>query len=125
LVLVGLSDVFFWRTVLPSASRLQEEERRILATIIPFLHEREVVFDPEDITAMSTALDEVCKALRLQKNSAAREVMAVRIIELAKAGERRPSRLRDRVLHEADPAAHISPDEDAATSVATGNAGRE
>jgi hypothetical protein len=96
-----------------------------MATIIPFLREREVVFDPKDITAMSTALDEVCKVLKLRKDSAAREVMAVRIIELAKTGDRSPTRLRDRILHEADLAARIGLDDDAPASVAIGNAGRE
>jgi|HubBroStandDraft_6_1064221.scaffolds.fasta_scaffold915139_2 hypothetical protein len=96
-----------------------------MATILPFLRDREVVFDPDDITAMSTALDEVCKVLRLRKDSAAREVMAVRIIELAKTGERSPTRLRDRVLHEAGLAARAGLDEDAPASIAAGNAGRK
>ncbi len=96
-----------------------------MATILPFLRKREIVFDPKDIAAMSTALDEVCKELGLQKDSAAREAMAVRIIELAKTGERSPTRLRDRVLHEAGLAARISLDEDAPARIATGNTGRE
>jgi hypothetical protein len=96
-----------------------------MATILPFLRERDAVFDPKDIAAMSTALDEVCKVLRLGKDSAAREVMAVRIIELAKTGERSPTRLRDRVLHEAGLAARIGLDEDARASIATGDTGRK
>ena len=96
-----------------------------MATILPFLRDREVVFDPDDITAMSTALDEVCKVLRLRKNSAAREVMAVRIVELAKTGERSPTRLRDRVLHEAGLAARTGLDGDAPASIAIGNAERK
>jgi hypothetical protein len=36
-----------------------------MATIIPFLRERESIFDPKDVTAMSMALDDVCNALSL------------------------------------------------------------
>jgi hypothetical protein len=70
-----------------------------MATILPFL--KDGVFDPKDITAMSMALDDVCKALNLRDDSSSREVIAIRIIDLAKAGERSSTRLRDRLLHEA------------------------
>jgi hypothetical protein len=70
-----------------------------MATILPFV--KDGVFDHEDITAMSMALDDVCKMLNLRDDNSAREVIAIRIIDLAKAGERSPTRLRDRVLHEA------------------------
>jgi len=50
---------------------------------------------------MSMALDDICKELNLRDDGAAREVIAVRIIDLAKSGERSPTRLRDRVLQEA------------------------
>jgi hypothetical protein len=59
-------------------------------------------FGPSDINAMSIALDEVCKALRLDGNAKAKEVVAIRIIELARRGERSPTRLRDRLLTEAN-----------------------
>jgi hypothetical protein len=62
---------------------------------------RDGVFDPEDLIAMSMALDDICKDLNLRDNGSAREVIAMRIIDLAKTGERSPTRLRDRVLHEA------------------------
>jgi hypothetical protein len=78
-----------------------------MATILPFLRPGENAFDPKDITAMSMALDDVCRTLSLQDDSSAREVMAVRIIDLAKAGVRDPIRLRDRVLHEAGMADRI------------------
>jgi hypothetical protein len=70
-------------------------------TIRRFL-ERESVFGPSDINAMSMALDDVCKALRLDGNAKAKAVVAVRIIELARRGERNPTRLRDRLLKEAN-----------------------
>jgi hypothetical protein len=80
-----------------------------MATILPFL--KDGVFDPKDITAMSMALDDICKALNLRDDSTARQVMAVRIVDLAKAGERSPTRLRDRVLHEAGLAEYVDLDE--------------
>lgn len=69
--------------------------------IHPFLNG--AVFEPDEIRAMSLALDDVCKALELPNSvDPAREVIAVRIIELARRGERSPTRLRDRVLNEAN-----------------------
>jgi hypothetical protein len=58
-------------------------------------------FGPDTLRAMSTALEEVCRMLKVERDQGAREVMAVRIIELARRGERDPERLRDRVLREA------------------------
>lgn len=57
-------------------------------------------FDPNDIKAMSMALDDVCAALNLVNGDPAREVIAERIISLARNGERSPTRLRDRVLQQ-------------------------
>jgi hypothetical protein len=58
-------------------------------------------FDPAELKAMSMALDDVCAALKLKDGAKARETVAVRIIELARRGERSPTKLRDRVLQEA------------------------
>ena len=80
-----------------------------MATILPFV--KDAVFDHEDITAMSTALDDVCKMLHLRDDNSAREVIATRIIDLARAGERNSTRLRDRILHEADLARHAGLDQ--------------
>ena len=60
------------------------------------------VFDPNDVEAMSTAYEEVCKALHINGDAGARETIAERVIELARRGERRPTVLRDRVLAEAN-----------------------
>jgi hypothetical protein len=68
-----------------------------METIRPFL-EGTTNFEPSDISVMSLALDDVCKALRLDGNAKAREVVAERIIELVRRGERSPS---DRLLREA------------------------
>jgi hypothetical protein len=68
-------------------------------TIVPFL--RDAAFEPDDIKAMSMALGDVCNTLNLTDGAkAAREVIAERIIELARRGERSPTRFRDRVLKE-------------------------
>ena len=71
-----------------------------MGTIIPFLPENNV-FEPHDVAAMSRALDDVSDVLKLRANSYAREVIAERIVDLARRGERSPTRLRDRVLSEA------------------------
>jgi hypothetical protein len=80
-----------------------------MATILPFV--KDGVFDDKDITAMSMALDDVCKILNLRDDNSAKEVIASRIVDLARAGERSSTRLRDRVLHEADLARHVGLDE--------------
>jgi len=51
---------------------------------------------------MSDALDQACDALKLPETAAReRETVAVRIVELARRGERDPERLCERVLHDA------------------------
>jgi hypothetical protein len=60
------------------------------------------VYSPVDIRTMSMALDDVCKALRLDDHAAGKKAVAIRIIELAHRGERSPTKLRDRVLAEAN-----------------------
>jgi len=80
-----------------------------MATILPFV--KDGVFDHEDITAMSMALDDVCEILHLRDDNSAREVIASRIVDLARAGDRNPTRLRDRILHEADLARHVGFDD--------------
>jgi hypothetical protein len=64
-------------------------------------------FSPGDVEAMSSALDEVCKALRINGDTVAREVVAVRIVELARRGERDSRALRNRVLNEANGSASL------------------
>ncbi len=72
-----------------------------MATILPFL-KKDIVFEPEATQAMSAAFDEACRALQLTDSATReREVVAVRIIELARRGERDPKRLCERILHEA------------------------
>jgi hypothetical protein len=70
-----------------------------VATIIPLL--RDSVFEPDQIKAMSMALDAVCEKLKLEDDNPAREAIATRIIDLTRRGERSPIRLRDGALREA------------------------
>ena len=57
---------------------------------------QEGVFSPDDITALTTAFEESLSALGLvDRNDPAVLMVAKRIIELAKHGERNPTRLRD------------------------------
>jgi hypothetical protein len=72
-----------------------------MATIVPFL-QSSGAFEPHEITAMSMAFDDVCKELQISGDCVARETIAVRIIELARRGERSPTKLRDRLLLEAN-----------------------
>ena len=58
-------------------------------------------FAPETTAAIATALEKVCKALRIKGNPTARRVIANRIIELARRGERDARKLSNKVLMEA------------------------
>lgn len=60
------------------------------------------VFEPNDIQAMSLAYEDICDALHINGDIRAREAIAVRVIELARRGERCATVLRDRVLAEAN-----------------------
>jgi hypothetical protein len=59
----------------------------------------EAAFPPEVIDAMSWAFDAVCERLAIpERAEAPREIVALRIVELARKGERDPKRLRDQAL---------------------------
>jgi hypothetical protein len=57
-------------------------------------------FEPEAITAMSNALEEACKALHINGHLHDREVIAARIIDLARSGVINAAALSNRVLAE-------------------------
>ena len=65
------------------------------ATILPFV--RDSVFSPEAVARMGDAFDQACAASE-QPGPAVREVIALRIIALAKVGERDPKILCDHAL---------------------------
>jgi hypothetical protein len=67
---------------------------------ILFLREQSA-FGPKSIKAMSMALEDVCSSLGIGTDKTAKEVIAIRIVELARRGERSPTRLRDHLLAEA------------------------
>jgi hypothetical protein len=70
------------------------------------LNSHEGVFNPEEVSILTTVFDETWKAAREDgaapalngQAEAAREMLARRIIALALLGERDPSRLRDQAL---------------------------
>jgi hypothetical protein len=73
-----------------------------MVTILPFIRD-EGAFDPKDVRAMGMAFDDVCKTLDVPADAASlREGIALRILKMAKRGERRSTVLRDRVLSEAE-----------------------
>ncbi len=68
-------------------------------TIVPFLKDN--VFGPEDIRAMSAALGEVCNILNMADQAKSeREVLAKKIIALARRDECNAALLRDDMLRE-------------------------
>jgi hypothetical protein len=71
-----------------------------MTTITPFL--KSEPFDQCDIDAMSMALNDVCNALEINGDATLREIVAIRIIELTRRGERNSTKLRDRLLDEAN-----------------------
>jgi hypothetical protein len=63
-------------------------------------------FDPEAIEAMSRAFSDACNSLEIfPRDAHAREVVAIRIIELTRRGLTEPNALRERVIAEARAAA--------------------
>jgi hypothetical protein len=70
-------------------------------TIRVYLH-ADAAFSPEDIKTMSHALEDACDALKVNGDAKVREAVAIRIIELARRGERDAAKLRDRVVAEAN-----------------------
>jgi hypothetical protein len=66
-------------------------------------------FDPEVLKAMGDAYDMICSELyKGDKTPFIGEVIAERIVHLAKSGERDPQRIADMVLGRADPALRIT-----------------
>jgi hypothetical protein len=68
--------------------------------VLPF--SRDVAFDPEHVQVMLAAFDATCAKLHLRKSDKMTELVALEIIDLAKAGERDADRLIALVLWEFD-----------------------
>lgn len=63
---------------------------------------RNAAFDPDATHALALAFDDICKEMNLpQTASEAREIVATRVIDLAREGVLDPHVLCARVLHEA------------------------
>jgi hypothetical protein len=81
-----------------------------MATAVhPFL--RDAVFEPEEVHALALAFDDICREMDLPAAATvAREVVATRIIDLAREGLIEPMLLKDRVLHEVRMARQLTMD---------------
>ena len=78
-------------------------------------HGRDAVFDPEEVYALAAAFEEICRAMNLPEAAMVpREVVAMRVIELAREGVLEPTLLRERVLDEVR-AARVLPDDEIET----------
>jgi hypothetical protein len=85
-----------------------------MATANHPLH-RNAVFEPDETHAIGIAFDEICRAMNLpQSATVPREVVAVRVIDLAREGLLEPTVLSNRVLHEARMARQILRDDEMA-----------
>jgi hypothetical protein len=62
----------------------------------------ELALNAETVEALSGALDEICRILKLDDNASAREIVAIRLLGLARQGKRDPVKLRELVLAEAN-----------------------
>jgi hypothetical protein len=78
-----------------------------MASILPCVQQH-AVFEPEVTQAMAIALEDVCRELKiLPEHVVAREIIATRIIDLARTGDIDAQAIRDRLLLEAKSAADV------------------
>ena len=71
----------------------------VILPIRSLLVEEKTYFSPEDITALATAFEDTLRTLRLaDRNDPIVLMVAKKIIELARQGERNPERLRALVI---------------------------
>jgi hypothetical protein len=76
------------------------KEGHMGSAVRPFI--KDAVFDPEATHALAVAFDDICRDMNLADTaSSAREIVAARIIDLAREGVVDPKILRERVLREA------------------------
>jgi hypothetical protein len=93
---------------LPQASMAERRSalppaiRESVMSIIPF--SRDLAFDPDHVQVMLSAFDAVCAKLQLVagKGDQATDFVALRIIDLAKTGERDADRMTALVLAQFD-----------------------
>lgn len=66
----------------------------------PYLQDREIVFEPETLKAMTAAYVEACRSLGLtDRDDPLTRLVAHRIIDAAIEGERDPKRLREHGIY--------------------------
>jgi hypothetical protein len=63
--------------------------------IYRLLHQAQFVADPELVDLMGQVYEDVVKALGLDRGHARTELIARKVFELTKTGERDPARLKD------------------------------
>jgi hypothetical protein len=69
------------------------------------------VFEPDEMQALVVAFEEICRQMDLPPSATvAREVVAIRVIDLAREGLVDPALLTDRVLGEVRVARQLLPD---------------
>jgi hypothetical protein len=74
-------------------------------------YHRDAVFEPDETQALAIAFDAICRVMDLPVSATvAREVVAIRVIDLAREGLLDPTVLSNRVLHEARMARQPLPD---------------
>jgi hypothetical protein len=79
----------------------------MVTAIDPFLSEG--VFKPEEVHDLAVAFDDICREMDLPIAAiVAREVVATRVIDLARDGLIDPAQLKERVLHEVSLAHHVA-----------------
>lgn len=72
-----------------------------MSAINPMLKE-EAAFDEAETRAMAMAFDDVCRALDLPPDAnGERQTIAIRIVDLARAGETDPGIVCERIVREA------------------------
>ena len=65
--------------------------------------DEQAVFGPQALKAMSDALEQACTALSINGDARQREIIATRIIDLARSGIIDAKALSERVIAEANP----------------------
>jgi hypothetical protein len=78
-----------------------DTERRMASATHPSMR-KTAAFDESETQALAAAYDDICKSMNVPTDAEGdRETIAIRVIDLARAGALDPHVLRERVLREA------------------------
>ena len=95
----GRSPLLFTRQ--RSADERTASMQRGVMAIYRLLQEREAAFEPEAVQAIAGAFEEACRKLGLaERTDPLRDIVASKVLEVARTGERDPVRLCERALKE-------------------------